>query len=296
MDGVRAVEPFRSVPVRLTFGPRQRRAAITGLPAGSTLSRLIDANQRPVALPREGLVLTTMLADLIGATAGDLVLVEAMEGRRPALLVPVAAVVEEYIGLGAYMDLAALNRMMRDPPVASGAHLLTDAREADGLYRALKETPAAAGIASKTAAVATFRQTMDQTMVTMIVFYALFSSLIALGVVYNSARISLSEHGRELASLRVIGFSKGEVAYILLGQIGLLTLLSLPIGCVIGYGVSAVVAQSFASELFRVPLVIETSTYAFAIVVVLVAALVSAALVAWRIGRLDLIAVLKTRE
>jgi putative ABC transport system permease protein len=194
------------------------------------------------------------------------------------------------------MDLAALNRMMGDPPLASGAHLLTDARQADALYAALKATPVAAGIASKVAAVARFRQTMDETMVTMITFYALFSSLIAFGVVYNSARIALSERGRELASLRVIGFTKGEVAYILLGQVGLLTLLALPIGCLLGYGIAAFVARSFASELFRVPLVIAPSTYGFAVVVVLVAAIVSAGLVAWRIGRLDLIAVLKTRE
>jgi putative ABC transport system permease protein len=53
---------------------------------------------------------------------------------------------------------------------------------------------------------------------------------------------------------------------------------------------------AYRSELFRLPLVIDSSTYAFAAIVVVLAATLSALVVRRRLDRLDLVAVLKTRE
>jgi putative ABC transport system permease protein len=153
-----------------------------------------------------------------------------------------------------------------------------------------------AGVALQSAALRTFHETMAETMYIIISFYVAFGGLLAVGTVYNSARIALAERGRELASLRVLGFTRGEVSTVLLGEFALLTLVALPIGCVIGYGLSWYMAEQTASELFRMPLVVTARTYGMAVVVVLIASAASAMLVRRRIDRLDLIAVLKTRE
>ncbi|MDH3969656.1 MAG: ABC transporter permease [Rhodospirillales bacterium] len=296
LPGVLAVEPYRAVPVRLRFGHRSERVAITGLEPGAALHRVLDARLRPAAIPPDGIVLSTKLAELLAAAPGDVLTVEVLEGRRPVRQVPVAALVEEYIATPAYMDRHAVNRLMSEGPVLSGAYLQVDAREAEALYRTLKDTPVVAGVGLQTVMLRTFRETMAETMDIMISFYVAFGGLIALGVMYNSARIALSEHGRELATLRVLGFTRFEALYILLGELGVLTLLALPLGCLIGYGLAWFFAWSFDTELFRIPLVIERATYGAAVLVVLVAGAASALIVRRRVDRLNLVAVLKTRE
>jgi putative ABC transport system permease protein len=296
LPGVLAVEPYRAVAVRLRHGPRSERVAISGLEPGAALHRALDARLRPAAIPPDGLVLSTKLAELLAAAPGDVLTVEVLEGRRPLRRIPVAALVEEYIATPAYMDRHALNRLMREGPVVSGAYLLVDARQDEALYRTLKDTPVVAGVALQTVALRTFRETMAETMNIMMSFYVVFGGLIAMGVMYNSARIALSEHGRELATLRVLGFTRFEALYILLGELGVLTLLALPLGCLIGYGLAWFFAWSFDSDLFRIPLVIEKSTYGGAALVVLVAGALSALVLRWRVDRLNLVAALKTRE
>jgi putative ABC transport system permease protein len=236
------------------------------------------------------------LAELLGAHRGDILTAEIREGRRPVRAIPVSAIAEGYIGVEAYMDLGALNRLMGEQPMVSGAHLLVDQAHAAELYRALKASPAVAGITVQTAVLQTFRDTMQETLTIMTFFLSIFAGLIAFGVVYNSARIALSERGRELASLRVLGFTRGEVSYILLGEFGILTLVALPLGCAIGYGLAWLLARSLDTELFRIPLVVDRPTYGLAIVVVLISAALSALMARRRIDRLDLVAVLKTRE
>jgi putative ABC transport system permease protein len=296
MPGVMAAEPFRSVPVRFRLGHLERREAITGIPAEVSLQRVLDAGGAVVELPEDGLVLSAALADLIGASPGDRVTVEVMEGRRPTLSVEVAAVFDNYLGTPAYMDIRALNRLMLEGPTISGAYLLVDGRDRAALYRQLKDTPAVAAVTLRAAAIGSFRDTMAETIVFIVTFYISFGGLLAFGVLYNSARIALSERARELASLRVLGFTRFEVSYILLGELLLLTLVALPLGCAIGYLLSWAMSEAMQTELYRVPLLIGHPTYGVSVLAVVVAALASCAIVRWRIDRLDLIEVLKTRE
>jgi putative ABC transport system permease protein len=296
LPGVLAVETVRDVPARLSFGPRRERVAIQGLKPDADLNRLIDKNHRPVALPPEGLVLSDKMAELLGAKEGDVVHVSALEGRRAEVDVPVVRVVQQYIGYSAYMDRRALNRIMREGNAVSGANLKTDASAAPQLYAALKKTPVLQGLAERAADYTKFRSMIEQNLFTMLTFYVLFASLIAVGVVYNSARIALSERARELASLRVLGFTKREVGIILVGELAILTFFALPLGCVVGYWLAALMSMLFDSKLYRIPLVIDPSTYGVAVVVALVATVISAAIVVRRVANLDLIAVLKTRE
>lgn len=296
LPGVLVVEPFRSVPVRLRLGQRERRGSIIGIPAEPDLGRVLDADGRPVAIPATGLLLSKTLAELLGARRGTVLTVEAMEGRRPTRQVRVADLFETYLGTPAYMQAAALNRLMLEGPTVSGAHLLTDPKAEPELYRELKDTPAVASVTLQSAAVASFRETLAETLYVIVFFYILFGGLLAFGVVYNSARIALSERGRELASLRVLGFTRFEVSYILLGELALLTLIALPLGCLIGYGLSAMISEAMNTELYRIPMVIDRSTYGVAMLVTVLAVAISSLVVRRRIDRLDLVAVLKTRE
>jgi putative ABC transport system permease protein len=285
------------VPVTFRNGLRAKRGAITGVDPDATLVRLLDAEQRPIEAPPEGgLVLSTKLAELLGVGRGELVTVEVMEERRPVRAVPVAALVEEYFGTSAYMAMAALPRLLGEGPTVSGAYLAVDAAQTDALYRRFKDAPAVASVQLRRDALDSFREVTSRNTLVMTAINTIFAGLIAVGVVYNTARIALAERGRELASLRVLGFTRGEVSYILLGELALLTVLALPLGCAIGFGLAALIASLFDSEVYRIPLVVAPATYGYAVLVVVVAAALSALAVRRRIDRLDLVAVLKTRE
>lgn len=296
LPGVIDAEPFRAVPVRIRFGHRTRQAAITGVVESPRLSRVVDASMRVIDLPGAGLVLSDKLARLLGARRGDQVTVETLEGARKVYRVEVTDVVEEYMGLNVYMDLAALHRLMGEGETMSGAYLQVDSAEANALYARLKRTPRVAGVLLKTAAYESFQDTMASMMYQMLAVYIFFAGIIAFGVVYNNARISLSERNRELATLRVIGFSRAEISYILLGELGIVTLAAVPLGLVLGYGMAASIMSTLDTEMWRLPLVIRPATYAFSASVVVLATIVSALIVRRRLDRLDLVAVLKARE
>lgn len=296
MPGVMKAEPYRAVPVRLRFGHRDRRLAITGYLPEPTLQRPIDEKIRPITLPKEGLALGAKLAQLLGAKQGDLITVEVMEGNRQVRKVPIAALVEEFIGNGAYMDIRALNRLLQEGPTISGGFLMTDARQSDALYHELKNTPDVAAVGVREVTIRNFQDTIAENMLRMRLFNIGFATVIACGVVYNSARIALAERSRELASLRVMGFTRGEISAILLGELAVLTLLALPVGMAMGTAFAYGLTNSLDTELFRIPLIIKPTTFAFAVLVVIAASVASGLIVRRKLDHLDLVAVLKSRE
>ncbi|MCC7330709.1 MAG: FtsX-like permease family protein, partial [Gammaproteobacteria bacterium] len=296
IDGVITTEPLRVVPARLRFGPREERQALQGVPAHQQLQHVFDASGHALDLPPGGLVISTMLAEMLAVKVGDVVTAQVLEGRRPQLRIPVVATFETYIGSPAYIDIDALNRLMQEQDSVTAVHLRLDSARRLEVFRQLKETPRISFITLKDAAVRTFHDTLARTLLIYVSFFVVFACTLAFGVTYNSARIALSERGRELATLRVLGFTRAEISYILLGEVGLLTFLALPLGCLMGYLIASLMVSSFTTELFRIPLAIQASTYAVAMLVGLGATLASAFLVRRRVDHLDLIAVLKTRE
>jgi putative ABC transport system permease protein len=296
LPGVLAVEPVRSVAARLRVGPRSRREPIQGLVADARLSPAYDAETGEVAIPPRGLLLSTKLADLLGVERGGSVTVEVLEGRRPVLELPVTALFETTIGTPAYMRADALHRALHERPVASAAHLLVDPTRERELFRELKQLPAVSAVTLRRAAVEKFHETMAETMLIFIGFFAAFSCTLAFGVAYNATRVALSERARELATLRVLGQTRFEISYILLGEIALLALLGLPVGCAVGAGISWYMAESFETELYRMPLVLLDSTFGKAVAITALATVISAVIVRRRLDHLDLVAVLKTRE
>ena len=296
LPGVLRVEPSRSVAVQLRHGPRARKLSIVGKPPEMDLSRVLDLDLRPVQLAKTGLVLGARVAELLDVKRGDTIEVEILEGKRYSAMVPVSDIIQSYFGLMVFMDLAALDELLDEGPRITSVHLTYDASEARPLFSAIKRTPAIASIGLQRYALVKFRETIAQNINYMVTVYVVLAVAIAFGVVYNTARIQLSERARELASLRVLGFTRGEVSWVLLTELTILTFACLPLGWMIGYGFGWLVIQSFSSDLYRAPFVISPSTYAKAALVVLAAATVSGFIVRRRVDRLDLIGVLKTRE
>jgi putative ABC transport system permease protein len=204
--------------------------------------------------------------------------------------------VEDYFGIRGMMDAGALGRLMRERPTVTSVNVSFDQNEREAFYAAIKAMPAVSGLGLQRVSLANFRQSIALLVTTMASIYTALAAVIAFGVVYNSARIALSERARELASLRVLGFTRGEVLWILLLELVLLTLIAQPPGWAMGYGLAWIMKTQLAGELMRVRLVVEHSTYVLATAVVLVAAVLSALIVRRRVNRLDLVAVLKTRD
>jgi putative ABC transport system permease protein len=260
------------------------------------LSRVLSPDLRPMAMPEDGLILSEALAEALDVHPGERVTVAFLGGARRTVALPVSGVSDRYVGLGAAMEIGALNRATGSGDRISGVNLMIDEGQATGFYRAATEAPDTGFLAVAALTVARFRATPAENITVMVTIYVGLATIIAVGVIYNFARISLSEQGREMATLRVLGFTKGEVASILHAELAIIVLVAQPIGLVIGLGMGWTMAAAFSSDLSRVPFVVGPDVYATASLVVCAAAALSALDVRHRINRLDIIEVLETPE
>lgn len=296
LQGVEHVEGFRDVPARLRFEHHSYRTAVNGVEPDGSLMRLLDTDLKAIDLPQEGVVLTDYLAELLHIKTGDILSIEVLEGSRPNVQVPVVGIAKQYLGVNAYMRLDALNQLLKEGKALSGALLKVDQRYIRDIYAQLKDMPRVAGVVEHKSAIRSFYDTVAESILFFTFISMLLGSSIAFGVIYNSMRIALSERNRELASLRVLGFERSEVAYILLGEMALFTLLAIPLGFLIGYGLCAYLASQFESDLYRVPLVLRLDVYAFSALVVLLSSIASAIMIWRNLAHLDMVAVLKSKE
>ncbi|MCC6265714.1 MAG: FtsX-like permease family protein [Bryobacterales bacterium] len=296
IPGVRYAEPFRAVPANLRYEHRSYRTSVRGIAPDAKLQRLLSRRQKEVRLPPEGIVLTDYLAKILKIQPGDLLTVEVLEGDRPVWQIPVTGVVNEWVGVYGYMQLPALNRMMREGHAISGVAFTVDEDRHAGVYAELKEAPRVAGTVVRLDVVRNFMETMANQALVFAFFNTILAASIAFGVVYNSARIALSERSRELASLRVLGYTRGEISFILLGELTVITLAGIPLGFSLGKVLSAWFVSGVQSDLYRIPIIVNDSTYAVAASVVLISAVISGLIVRRKLDHLDLVAVLKTKE
>jgi putative ABC transport system permease protein len=296
LPGVLSVEPLREVPVRIRNGGIERRVMISGRPRDADLSRIVDTDLHPVVLPETGMAISAWLGRILGVRVGDFVEADLLEGQRRTVTLPVTALVEDYFGIQGMMDADALAHLVRESPAVTSVNLSLDANEREPFFKAIKRSPAVAGLALQRASLANFRAAIAVLVTAMGNIYTGLAAVIAFGVVFNSARIALSERARELASLRVLGFTRGEVMRMLFLELALLTVAAQPPGWAIGYGLAWALKTNMEGQLMRARLVVEHSTYSLATAIVMVAALLSALVVRQRINQLDLVAVLKARD
>lgn len=296
LPGVQLVEPLRAVPVEVRHAHYNYRTSILGLDADRQLYRLLDTKQQEIRLPSGGVVLSQKLADWLHVTGGDWIDAEVLDGEQPRCRVQVVGIANEFAGMNAYMRRSALNKLLQEDAAINGAFLAVDSLRLNQLYQELKQTPLVASAMIKQASIQQFQDTIGKNHAAMQSFTLFFAAVIAVGVVYNTARISLDERSRELATLRVIGFSRFEVSLMLLGELAVLTLAAIPLGFLIGYLFCAAMVRGFETEVLRIPLVINNATYIWAGLVTIIAATLSGLLVRHQLDHLDLVEVLKTRE
>jgi putative ABC transport system permease protein len=296
LPGVMRVEPFRALPVRLVAGSRSRRLAVMGLDADRQLMNLFDTQQLQQPLPEHGLLISEKVAQVLDVQLGDQVQLNVMEGRRPEVLVQVTGLIRDFGGMNAYMPVEQIHQMMDQPPVASGAWLQVDRGKQSALYQSLKTTPGISGVAVKEASIQSFNDTIAENQMQIQAFNILFACVIACGVVYNTVRISLAERARELATLRVLGFTVTEVSAILLGELALVTAVAIPVGLLIGNLLTWLTTLGMQTEMYRIPYVVSSATWSRAALVVLLATIASSWVVQRHVKRLDMISVLKSPE
>jgi putative ABC transport system permease protein len=296
LPGVQECEPRRFVSARMRSRNRVRRVGIQGLSPDAKLFLLKGRTGQTTDLPPEGMIISRKLAEVLDIRVGETVRVEVLQDKRPVADIRVVDLLDDISGLNVFMNIDAVNRLMREGPRMSGAMMTTDPDFLPTIYRQLKDTPQVASVSIRQASVDSFRNTVAKNMLHIRTINLSFAIIIALGVVYNGARISLSERSRELATLRVIGFTRREISTILLGEIGTITLLGIPFGLVMGYWFAWMLTLFLDQEVFRFPFVIYNSTFGLAAGAVLAASIGSALLVRRRLDDLDLIAVLKSRE
>ncbi|MBL9187995.1 MAG: ABC transporter permease [Opitutaceae bacterium] len=296
MPGVVWAEPFRFVPVELRAGPITRRLSLQGLPAQGTLSRVIDATPQQITLPERGIVMSAKLAAVLQLRPGDSVTARVLEGRGRVITVPLVGLAEDFAGTAAYMELGALNRLLLEGDRMSGAHVVVERGRWHEFLAAVKETPRIAGCVIKDSLREGFRKTTAESIGLLQKIYMLFATIVAFGIIYNSARISLSERGRELATLRVLGFSRGEVGAVLVGELVLLTLAALPLGLALGSLFAKGILTAVNTETVRLPLVLTPANYAFAVLVVATASALSALFASRKISEINLVSALKALD
>jgi len=296
VQGVEYAEGFRSVTVKLRYEHRSYRTSVNGMDSNMQLSRLLDSDLNDIQLPENGVIITDYLSEQLHIKPGDLLTIEVLEGNRPTLQVPVIGTAKQYLGLNVYMQRSTLNQLLKEGDVISGAYLKVDDHYQKQAYKNIKDMPRIVGVVEQKSAIEGFYETMNDTILFFTFISTMLGGSIAFGVIYNSMRIALSERNRELASLRVLGFRRSEVAYILLGELGLLTLVAIPIGFVIGNGLCAYLAMKFDSDLYRIPLILENDVYAFAALVVIGSSIISALMIWRNLAHLDMVAVLKAKE
>ena len=296
LDGVMEHEFYREEPARLSFANRSRRQSLKGLQTAEGLQRLIDKNNHRHTLPSGGILLTSALADILGVKPGDRLHVELLQGSRRSADVPVAGTIDEILGLSAYMRIDELNRLAGDGGALNAASLRIDRNRQESLFRHFKRMPGVAGITMLKAMRQSFDELIAKSMTTSTLILTVFACVLSFAVVYNGARISLSERARELSSLRVLGMTKSEIAFILLGEQALFCIMAVPVGFVIGIGLALLLSIELSSELYRLPLAFTPANFLFALSVLIIVAILSGLAVRRRLVTLDLIAVLKTRE
>lgn len=296
LPGVMKVEPIRNLSANLTYRNYHKRGGITGLQSVPDLRRVIDDELKSVNLPKGGVILSQKLAQILHINVGDILTVEVLEEKRPTLDIPVIAITQAYIGTEAYMNIESLNQVLDEPPKVTGASVMIDQNYAAILYKKIKEIPQIIGLNIVPVLRQIFEDIMAENILKMVSTNVIFATFISFGVIYNTARIALSERGRELASLRVLGLSRREVAYVLFGELGFITLVSIPLGLWFGYGLSYSMAIAMESELFRIPLYINSSTYGYAVLFVIFSALLSFYLVWRQVEKIDLVSAQKGVE
>jgi len=297
LPGIMAAEGLRAVPIRVHFGHRARDSILMGIAKHSTLRRLVGrGGGSEIPVPPDGVVLTKTLAEVLGVHVGDRPQIELREGARHTVRPLVVGTVDDTVGLTVYGQGSLVAALEGDSGAVSSVLLRVDPRKSDAIYERLRRSPE---IIDASESKADMHRLLDMNASFMNVWTAIsiaLSASIVFGVVYNNARIAVSSRSRELATLRVLGFTRAEVSQLLLGELGLQIAVALPLGLTTADDVVAASGLPIYLDRSYSPEERAARTYAWAALCVVAAGVGSALVVRRRVDRLDMVAVLKTRD
>ncbi len=296
MRGVFVAESVRAIPIRVRHHQRTRESVLIGLSAAGTLRHLIDRRDRQIAVPEEGVLITQTLGEVLGVSVGDKLELELRQGERLIVEPVVTGYIDEVTGLQVYASADRVAAFAGDTGAASAVMLTVDPRERSSILQRLKDAPRVLSVSDLSEDVAREREQHQAVFRVWTMVSVVLAAAVIFGVVYNNARISLTARARDLASLRVLGFSRREISSVLLGELALQVLLALPVGLVLGRIWADQMMAGIDQESFRWAGMVSRRTYLMACGVTLASAAISALWVRRSLDRLDLTATLKTRE
>lgn len=296
IPGVLGAEGYRHVPIRIRYGHKQKEATLSGIPENAQLRRLANAKRNIISLPPFGMLLNSTVAAKLNIVAGSEVTLEILEGNRKKVKIRVTALIDEFFGQGAFMRLDRLAQILDQPPTMSLVALFTDSAKEKEILTELKKIPVVSGVSTRATSLKVFYELMAKSTLSILFVIILFASAIAIGVVYNTAMISLSERTFEISNLRILGFTRNEVFRMMVYELSSIIFSALIPGCAMGYFAGVLIISSVETEGFSMPLEISMATYMNAAIVTIFTAVISFYILYRKIRKMDMLSVLKVRE
>ncbi|WP_246837810.1 ABC transporter permease [Leptospira bouyouniensis] len=296
MDGVFVAEGQRSIPIKLTKDRNNKDIVLTGLPEDSELRKILGKDLKPIQIPISGIMVNQDLAKRMNIKIGETIQIETLDGEKKKFAVQVTSLANEILGQGVFINKENLNRILEEGNLINIALLKTDPNKDIELIKEFKDDPLVIGLFSKAAILKGFQEVMQRSLQSTSVFILIFTVIISIGVIYNTAMITLSERIYELGSLRILGFTLKEVFAIIAWELSWQILCAIPIGCIFGYQVANLILNSNETEGFKIPATIYPSTYYYSILLALITAGISYLIVFRKLKTMDLLSVLKVRE
>ncbi|WP_244241567.1 ABC transporter permease [Leptospira jelokensis] len=296
MDGVFVAEGQRSIPIKMTKDQKSKDIVLTGLPDQSELRKILGKNLKPIQIPISGIMVNQDLANRMNIQIGETIQIETLDGEKKKFSIQVTSLANEILGQGVFMSKENLNRILNEGNLINIALLKTDPKKDIDLIKEFKDDPLVIGLFSKTAILKGFQEVMQRSLQSTSIFILIFTIIISIGVIYNTAMITLSERIYELGSLRILGFTLKEVFAIIAWELSWQILCAIPLGCIFGYQVANLILNSNETEGFKIPATIYPSTYYVSILLALFTAGISYMIVFRKLKTMDLLSVLKVRE
>jgi putative ABC transport system permease protein len=296
-DYVTHAEPLLQYPFTLTNGWRTKDVLIVGLERDARLRRLMDTNEQVVDIGEGGLVLSEKLAQMMSLNVGDSVKMKPMMGRvTTEKIIKVTKIVQQYFGASGFMNIKALSRVLDEPFAMNSVLVSTDPGKSRLMNDELDDIPLISSVTVKADTIDSMETTMNMQMKVMSFMTVLFAGVIAFSIIYNITSVSLSERERELASLRVMGFSQKEVGRILYYENILMGIVGLFLGVPLGMLVCRGLVTAFDTEMIRLPYHLNPRTFIISITCTCIFVLISNLAIRHKINTLDLVETLKERE
>ncbi len=288
------VEPIAEYPFRLKNGWREKNTMIMGIERNSRVYHLSGLNGGRIDVPREGILLTEGLAESLGVKRGDMLTIEALNKPGIERQVTVKGLVEEYMGGSGFMELDVLNGVLQEGSTINNA-LINLRYNSGNFVRDIEGMAYVQSVREPDDMVKQYNEYMGL-MYAYIGVIITLSCIMGFAIIYNTTTISIMERKRELASLRIMGFTNKKVSELIFNENTAVSVMGLIVGMPLGRFMGVQMLNYVPEDMMSLPLVIFPKTYVLAAVTVALFVILAQMANMRRISRMDLVEVMKSRE